>query len=132
MQTVMLMVAVLTCFQVKHFAADYLLQPAWMLRGKDDLYDPGGYAHAGLHAIGSLPALAIAGLGFTSILALTALEFITHYGIDFGKARLSARHHFSPASQSYWAMHGADQLLHHLTYAALIFAVFMLRIPGSL
>jgi hypothetical protein len=132
MQTVMLMVAVLTCFQVKHFAADYLLQPAWMLRGKDDLYNLGGYAHAGLHAIGSLPALAIAGIGITQIFSLAVLELIVHYGIDYGKARLSVRHRFGPASRSYWAMHGADQLLHHLTYAALILAAFTLRIHDSL
>ena len=53
----------LLCFQVKHFVADYLLQPGWMLRGKGDMSGVGGYVHAGVHALGSLPAFLLAGLG---------------------------------------------------------------------
>jgi hypothetical protein len=55
------MVVMLICFQVKHFVADYLLQPAWVLSGKGDMRRSGGYVHAGIHAIGSLPAFLIAG-----------------------------------------------------------------------
>ena len=62
MHMVTVTVAMLLIFQVKHFVADYLLQPGWMLHGKGDLRKPGGYAHAGMHALGSLPAFFVAGL----------------------------------------------------------------------
>lgn len=120
MQTDTTLLAMLTVFQVKHFAADYLMQPAWMLAGKGDFRRVGGYAHAAIHAAGSLPAYAIVGLGTGQTTLLMAGEFAAHYIIDFGKAGLSSRAHASPAEQIYWSMHGADQLLHQLTYAALL------------
>jgi hypothetical protein len=120
------LIAVLVCFQVKHFVADYLLQTSWILRGKGDMHSPGGYAHAGLHAIGSLPVLAIAGLGLIPIIVLAAAEFVVHYVIDFGKAKLSAQTHCGPTTRLYWAMHGGDQMLHQLTYVAMLYAAIRL------
>ena len=35
--------------ELKHYIADYFLQPGWMLGGKGDFRQPGGYAHAGVH-----------------------------------------------------------------------------------
>ena len=37
MQMMTVTLAMLLCFQVKHFVADYLLQPGWVLRGKGDM-----------------------------------------------------------------------------------------------
>ena len=113
-------IAMLLCFQAKHFVADYLLQPGWMLRGKGDMRLAGGYVHAGLHALGSLPALLVAGLGSDEIAALAVAEFAIHYGIDFTKAGLSRRSRAGPDSRAYWALHGADQLVHQLTYVGLL------------
>ncbi|TIR42584.1 MAG: DUF3307 domain-containing protein [Mesorhizobium sp.] len=122
MQMITLTLAMLLCFQLKHFVADYLLQPSWMLRGKGDLRRVGGYVHAGLHAFGSLPAFLIAGLEPTAIVLLSAAEFTVHYATDYTKAGLSARSHAGPNTRAYWALHGADQFLHQLTYVGLIFA----------
>jgi hypothetical protein len=126
MHMVTVTIAMLVCFQVKHFVADYLLQPGWLLRGKGDVRRAGGYVHAGIHALGSLPAFLIAGPGAFATLALLAAEFIVHYLIDFTKAGLSGRGHGGPETRAYWALHGADQLLHQLTYAGLIFAALAL------
>jgi len=120
MQTATTIIAMLLCFQVKHFVADYLLQPGWMLQGKGDMRLAGGYVHAGLHALGSLPALLVAGLGGQQVAILAAAEFAIHYGIDFTKAGLSRRSHVGPDSRAYWALHGADQLMHQLTYVGLV------------
>lgn len=122
MHTVSVTIAMLACFQVKHCVADYLLQPAWMLNGKGDLRSVGGYAHAALHAVSSLPALAIAGLPAPGIAILAAAEFVVHYAIDFSKAALSRRTIAGPDTQAYWSLHGADQLMHQMTYAGLILA----------
>jgi hypothetical protein len=117
-------------FQVKHFVADYLLQPGWLLRGKGDMRRAGGYVHAAIHAAGSLPALMIAGLGAAQLAALAIAEFAVHYAIDFSKASLSSRSLAGPETQSYWTLHGADQLMHQMTYAALILAAEVAQVPA--
>ena len=124
MQTTTAIIAMLLCFQVKHFIADYLLQPGWILHGKGDLRLAGGYVHAGLHALGSVPAFLVAGLSGQQLVAFAAAELAIHYGIDFTKASISRRSRLGPDSQAYWALHGADQLMHQLTYAGLIAAAF--------
>ena len=109
----------LICLQVKHFVADYVLQPSWMLSGKGDLRRLGGYAHAAFHALSSLPALAIAGLAALELALLVMAELVVHYSIDFAKAGLSARNLAGPDTRAYWTLHGADQLMHQLTYVGL-------------
>src|SRR6188474_3361351 len=116
MHMVTVAIAMLLVFQVKHFVADYLLQPGWVLRGKDDLRKPGGYVHAGVHALGSLPAFLIAGLGVVAIAAFALAEFVIHYTIDYTKAGLSRGNKSGPNTRVFWAMHGADQFMHQLTY----------------
>ncbi|WP_034856210.1 DUF3307 domain-containing protein [Sinorhizobium sojae] len=115
-------VAMLACLQLKHFFADYVLQPAWILRGKGDFRMIGGYIHAGGHALGTVPALMLANIGSTRIAILVLAEFVLHYLIDHGKALLSRHCRADATTRAYWAMHGADQLMHQLTYAALILA----------
>lgn len=127
METMTLTIAMLVGFQVKHFVADYLLQPHWILRSKGDLRKLGGYIHAMLHAVGSLPVLAIGGVDVTSAVPLASAEFAVHYAIDYAKAGISLRSGAGPNSAAYWALHGADQLLHHLTYAAMILAALFLN-----
>jgi hypothetical protein len=122
MHTMTLTITMLLCLQVKHFVADYMLQPGWMLTGKGDLSRAGGYAHAAIHACGSLPAFLIAGFGATSVVLLLGAEFVVHYLIDFTKAGLSHRSLAGPETQAYWTLHGADQLMHQMTYAGLILA----------
>lgn len=117
--------AVLICLQVKHFVADYLLQPGWMLAGKGDLRMIGGYAHAGAHALASVPALLLAGLGIAVIAALLLAEVLIHYIVDYTKAGVSTRRPSSPNTREYWALHGADQLAHHLTYAAMLSVIVL-------
>jgi hypothetical protein len=129
MQMVTVTLAMLLCFQLKHFAADYLLQPGWMLRDKGELRRIGGYAHAGVHAIGSLPAFLIAGLGLATIVTLAAAEFIVHYATDYTKAKLTPHGCSDPCTWAFWALHGADQFIHQLTYVVLIYSALALA-PG--
>ena len=62
--------------ELKHFVADYLLQPGWILAGKGDFRKPGGYAHAGIHVAFSALVLAIAGTPLAPLLAIIAAEFV--------------------------------------------------------
>ena len=131
MQVLTLTTVMLVWFQAKHFIADYLLQPHWVLTGKGDMRKSGGYVHAGVHALGSIPAYLIAGLGATGIGSLMLAEFVIHYVIDYSKAGMSSRSHAGPDKAVYWAMHGADQFAHQLTYAALIYVSLTLTGAGG-
>ena len=112
----LLTLGVLACLQLKHFAADYLLQTSWIIAGKGHLDRPGGYAHAGIHAVLSIPALLLAGLELPKVAALCAAEFVLHFAIDHAKALLSMRSGKGPTTAVFWALHGGDQCIHHLSY----------------
>lgn len=114
-----LLISVLVCFQIKHFVADYMLQPLWIIRAKGHLDKAGGYVHAGIHALLSIPALMVAGVGFGALLLLVSAEFVVHFLVDHGKACISLKADKGPSTAAFWALHGADQLVHHLTYLAM-------------
>lgn len=120
MQGAYSLIGMLAWLQFKHFVADYLLQPAWILRGKGDLRHPGGYAHAGLHALGSLPALMMLDLNGVWIGMMMAGEFGVHFVIDHFKAIHAYKRPAAMTTRAYWAAHGADQFLHHLTYVGML------------
>ncbi|MEP7240164.1 MAG: DUF3307 domain-containing protein [Devosia sp.] len=114
--------------QVKHYIADYLLQPSWILRGKGDMTKAGGYAHAGIHAAFSLVVLLAFGTPLWLVATLCVGEFALHYCLDFAKVHYSAGVDPDQHATRYWGLHGLDQLFHQLTYAAMIFAA--VRVEG--
>ena len=126
----MLFLILLIAFQIKHFAADYLLQPDWMIRGKGDAAHAGGYVHAAIHGLGSTAIMLLYGLSGFPLLLLALGECVVHYLIDFGKARWSEARQPDLKSRLFWAAHGADQLLHQLTYAAMIFLMLVFGRAG--
>ncbi|BCH26249.1 hypothetical protein MesoLjLc_61680 [Mesorhizobium sp. L-8-10] len=109
--------------QTKHFVADYLLQTRWMLAGKASFRKPGGYCHVGVHAVGSLIVLILAGVPAAMMAVLLIAEAVVHYLIDFGKAAWSRNRPADITSAPFWAAHGADQLLHQITYAVMVYVV---------
>lgn len=109
--------------EIKHFIADYLLQSAWMIRGKSSLTHAGGYVHTAVHVFGTVIILKIAGLSAPVIITLAIAEFVIHYFLDFGKVKFGADITSSEKPRLYWALHGLDQLFHQLTYVAIIFVV---------
>ncbi|HUV32807.1 MAG TPA: DUF3307 domain-containing protein [Devosiaceae bacterium] len=119
-------------FQIKHFLADYLLQPGWMLQGKGSIAAAGGYIHAGVHSACSAIVLVVAGVppGLTAVLAVA--EFVVHYLLDFSKIRYSAGVDEAREPAKYWGMFGFDQLMHQLTYAAMIYFALseLMEIPA--
>ena len=115
--------ALLIGLELKHYVGDYFLQPGWMLAGKGDIAQPGGYAHAGIHAGLSLLVLLVAGTPPALAAALFAAEFIIHYGLDYAKIHYSMGVRVDQTPRRFWVLHGIDQLTHQLTYAAIIFIV---------
>ena len=115
-------------FQIKHFIADYLMQPSWILGGKGDVTKLGGYVHAGIHGIFSVVLLLAFGTPLWLVGTLFVAECVVHYILDFAKIHYSKGVDIDTQPARYWALHGADQLAHQLTYVVMIYVV--LRVDG--
>ena len=122
MSAALSLIGLLAWLQAKHFVADYLLQPRWIIQGKGDIRHPAGYVHAAIHAAFTLPGLMLFGLEGRTITMLALGELSIHFLIDHLKAVHARRHPVSTTSRAFWAAHGLDQLLHHFTYSALLLA----------
>jgi len=120
MESAFFLIGLLAWLQVKHFIADYLLQPGWILKAKGDFFRVGGYAHAAIHVAGTVPGLLLFGTDGLIIIALAFGEFVSHFLIDHLKAVYGRSHPVDVMARSYWAAHGFDQLMHHLSYAAIL------------
>ncbi len=115
--------------EIKHYIADYFLQPGWILAGKGDFRLPGGYVHAAIHAGLSLAVLLLFSTPLAVAAALFAAEFVVHYGLDYAKIHYSTGVGLESQPRRFWALHGIDQLTHQLTYAAMVYVVLL---AGSL
>jgi Protein of unknown function (DUF3307) len=116
----------LVLFQLKHYVCDFVLQTQSQLAAKGIYGAPGGLRHAGLHAIGSIPALCVLTRSPLVILALIAFEFVLHYHVDYTKARVDAAHGWTVADLQYWIVFGLDQFVHQLTYLGFVGVVELL------
>ena len=110
----------LALFQVKHFLCDFVLQTAYLYRNKGIYGHRAGFIHAGLHALGSLPAILLLSRDAGLIAAILAVEFLIHYHVDWLKLYIDKRFRLGINQSLYWAIFGADQLLHQLTYLGIL------------
>lgn len=84
---------------------------------------PGGLVHAGLHGIGTL--IVLAPFIGTAAFLYAAIDTLTHYHIDWAKIQLSQKYDLKPERDEwFWIVLGFDQLLHHLTYIAIVYYAF--------
>jgi|GEM_PF-99029 len=110
----------LVLFEVKHFLCDFVLQTAYLYRNKGIYGHRAGFIHAGLHALGSLPAILLLSRDPGLIAAILAAEFLIHYHVDWSKLYLDKHFRLGINQSLYWAIFGADQLLHQLTYVGIL------------
>lgn len=109
-------------FQIKHFLCDFALQTANQVRNKGRYLHMGGITHAGLHVLGSIPALLILSHAPALIGALLVAEFLIHYHTDWAKAQVDRALRLNDTNSLYWTIFGSDQLIHQLTYIGMIYA----------
>jgi len=115
-----LLLASLVLFEVKHFLCDFVLQTAYLYRNKGIYGHRAGFIHAGLHAGGSLPAILLLSHNPTLILGIVIVELLIHYHVDWLKLHIDKRYRLGINQSLYWAIFGADQLLHQLTYIGIL------------
>jgi len=118
--------------QIKHFIADYTLQWPAMIAEKSHLNRPGGYIHAAIHIVLTLPVLLICGVSFLLILPVLFCEFVVHYATDYTKGRYDCRHKLDMFKRRFWVVHGADQLVHQFTYAAIIAVIIATKATSAM
>ena len=109
---------------IKHFICDFPLQAfPWIYRNKGTYLHPGGIVHAGLHGIGTL--LVLAPFVGSAALIYATIDLLVHYHIDWAKMNLTRHYDLKPeTSERFWLLLGFDQLLHHLTYFAIVYYAF--------
>lgn len=120
---VLTVLGAMLAFQIKHFICDFVLQTAYQYKNKGFYGHFGGIIHAGLHILGSLPALLILTHDAALIAGLLAAEFVIHYHMDWLKVRTDMRLGLNDQMHAYWILFGVDQFVHQLTYLAMIFVV---------
>lgn len=109
---------------VKHAVADFYLQTRYQWANKGIYGHPGGILHAAIHLVCSVPLLAI--LPPPSLVhgvAVLAGEFLVHYHCDWTKEQLVKRNGWTPTTNAFWRALGTDQLVHALTYVAMVAAL---------
>jgi hypothetical protein len=113
--------AAITYLLVKHTLADFLLQTDRIFREKGRYGAPGGLQHALIHVLLTAPVfLLFPGDGPALGALLLAAEFFVHYHIDWAKEQIVKHEGWSPNDTVFWWALGIDQLLHGLTYVAIL------------
>lgn len=110
---VLFLVMLLVC----HYLADFCLTSPSMIRAKADGRNPWPILlHATVHAGLMTICLLLWVTSWKTALLAIAVEWGTHFLIDWTKARLSARFPNLADQQQkpYWILYGIDQLLHQL------------------
>ena len=116
------LILILFLFLLKHFLADFVLQPGWMAKGKAAAL--GWQIPLALHAaIHGMLTYALVLFLEPSFWWMAILDFAVHFAIDRGKAVASLHWNANPAQSVYWWLFGADQMLHQLTH--LVFALIL-------
>ena len=113
--------AAITYLLVKHTGADFILQTDLSFRQKGNYGAPGGLLHALIHILLTAPLFLIFPGGSPGLaVGLLAAEFALHYHIDWLKEQIVRREGWSPKDRYFWWALGIDQLLHGLTYVAIL------------
>lgn len=115
-ESIQLVLAALLILQLKHFVADFVLQTPYQFLNKGKYGHPGGFIHAGIHALGSMLAFLVITPSLLLGAAIVVGEFITHYHIDWLKERTTRVQKWVFPQAEFWWTFGADQALHQATY----------------
>jgi hypothetical protein len=110
----------LLAFQLKHFLCDFVLQTKFQVDTKKIYGHFGGFIHAGLHAFATLIVLFFVGTSPLTLAVIVIGEFVFHYHVDWLKGQTDVRWGLTEKDQAYWAVFGADQLIHQLTYLGIV------------
>ena len=110
----------LVLLEVKHFICDFVLQTRYQYANKGTYGHPGGYLHAGFHAVGSIPAILMVSDAAGLMATIVVAEFLCHYHVDWLKEQINKGRGLTHDATLFWIVFGADQLLHQMTYVVIL------------
>ena len=114
----------ITLLFLKHFIVDFVLQRKYQYSNKGVYGHPGGLLHAGLHGLGT--AICLWWYDPAAAFALAGTDAGLHYHIDWAKTNINEKMGWGPTThEQYWWLLGADQLLHALTYIAIVYMILL-------
>ena len=108
----------------KHAIADFFLQTKYMYANKGTYGHPGGLLHVLIHLGLSAPLLWILPPPSAIYGALVlGAELAVHYHCDWAKEKIVKSNGWTFTNDNYWRATGIDQLVHGLTYIAMVRAL---------
>ncbi len=107
-------------FQFKHFLCDFVFQTDWHVKFKGIYGHPAGLMHAGIHALGTFACLLLLKTALLAVIGVVLAEYVIHYHTDWAKEQITRRAGWTPADHMFWNVLGADQLIHQVTYLAIV------------
>ena len=117
----MLILAAIALLMIKHTAADFYLQTPYQYLNKGIYGHPGGLIHSAIHvALTPLVYLVLAPASLLLVAGIAVGEFAVHYHTDWLKEKLAHRNGWSGNDRAFWYALGTDQLVHGLTYVAIV------------
>lgn len=115
---VQMVLSLMFLLTVKHFVVDFVLQTDKMVQEKGIYGAWGGIYHSLGH--GAFTYLALAWLDPVDAILPALLDMIVHYHVDWAKMNINRHYGYTPQHHQFWLWLGIDQLLHYLTYIAII------------
>jgi len=114
----------LVIYQIKHFLCDYPFQVPYMLQkmNKDDGWVLPLASHAAVHALFTLIIVLAVN---ANLWWLAIVDFVVHFTMDRIKASPDLLNRFKLDDKRFWWALGFDQMVHHLTHYAIIFALIV-------
>lgn len=110
---------------IKHAIVDVGIQRhlGWM--GKQRYLSKPAQKHYVGHGVGTFLVLIIPA-GVTIALIAAVFDWLCHWHIDHTKAVINSRYEFDASCTEFWWLLTVDQILHYLTYAAIVFYIVQL------
>lgn len=106
---------------VKHTVADFVLQTRYQFANKYIYGHAGGALHAAIHVLLTMPIfLLLPPASLATVATVAAGEFLIHYHVDYFKELAVQRLRLNTGDAGYWWALGFDQLLHQMTYLAIV------------
>jgi Protein of unknown function (DUF3307) len=117
----MLTLAAVAVLMFKHAVADFYLQTPYQYLNKGTYGHPGGFLHAGIHAVLTpFVYLVVVPSSLLLVIGITLAEFAVHYHVDWAKEQIMHRNGWTAHDRGFWYALGTDQLVHGLTYLAIV------------
>ena len=122
--SIIIILGLVALLQIKHFICDGPLQTLAMVENKSIYGAWLGIVHSGLHGIGTLIVLLLAGFSIPVVIGLAVLDFVIHYHVDFFKENIVKYFRWGTKDAKFWWALSADQALHQFTYLILVALAF--------